>query len=643
MTKLNRISYRLTFSLLAGVSVIYLVVSFYYYQVSKRVLLEQTKSNIRLDVENTVWQIRSVLKPVFIATENSALLIKSNCNLSELQKIQQTLMNSNVHITGCGVYYEPYSNSKDSLFYSSYIYFNGNSRNKFVFAGNSDYFHQKWYNSSRETGKPFLTEPHPDAVKKIITCTYIVPIYKIDNGHKTFNGVVSVDIELDWLYKLIKRQKSQSSGYSFILSDKGNLLVSPDSNAIIDRAVFHLTDSLKPKLTINCKPAITANEKYFPPTSYNKKEGIYIAPVFNNQWYLARAFPIRQSIRELRTIFFITLFSGLLGFTIIWFIIMMISRKITRPLVELSTASRLIRKGNYNAPLPVTHSTDEVAQITKSFQAMQIRMKRYIKNFKETLEDKRSLDNELKIANHIQANMLPHENPPFPDHKEFELYSNLTAANGVAGDFYDYYFLDKERLFFIIGDVSGKGVPASLFMVRAITLLKIEALTEIPLDQIMFNINNHLALNNEESMFVTAICGTLDIITGELNISDAGHNPPVFSTGGKSFEFHKLPKNMPFGIKTDTIYQIEKVFLKKNDTLLLYTDGVTEARNLNEEQFTQTRLLKAIKNKNHLKLNEIVHILKINLEDFVQEAKQSDDITFLMLRFTGGLYDKETS
>ena len=349
MAKLNRISYRLTFSLLAGVSVIYLVVSSYYFQVSKRVLLEKTQSNIRLDLENNVWQIRSTLRPVFSATENSALLISSNCNLSELQKIQQMLMRSNVHITGCGVYFEPYSYSKDSLFYSSCIYYNGTNRKKYVYTTNSDYFQQKWYNSSRKTGKQVLTEPHYNALKKLTTCSYYVPFYKKSDENKIFNGIISVDIELTWLSELVKQQRSLSPGYSFILSDKGKLLVSPDSNVVIDQEVFHLTDSLKPTLTINGKKAFTSDEKNFPlTTSFNKKEDICIAPLFNRQWYFVKAFPVRQSIKELRTIYFITLLSGLLGFTIIWFIIMMISRKITRPLTELSTASRLIRKGNYN-------------------------------------------------------------------------------------------------------------------------------------------------------------------------------------------------------------------------------------------------------------------------------------------------------
>ncbi len=643
MAKLNRISYRLTFSLLAGVSVIYLVVTLYFYQISKKVLLEKTLSNIKLEVEKNVWQIRSVLEPVFSVTENSATLIGSDFNATSLKKMQQTILKSNTHISGCGVYYEPYSFNKDSLFYSSYLYFTDKDRKEYASVLNSSYFQQKWYNLSRETGKPILTKPQSDLVNNETICRYIVPIFKNQNSKSVFNGVVAVDIELNWLQKLLSEQKLMLPGYSFIVSEQGMLLVQPENKAVLDQAAFQQSDTLMPVFRLEGNTTMPSEEKYFPPSAYNKKEGVYISPIFAKYWYLVETFPIKQSINDLRYIFLVTLLSGLLGFTVIWFIIMMISRKVTRPLAELSKASRLIRKGDYNAPLPVTNSSDEVAQITKSFQAMQSRMKRYIKNFKETLEVKRSLENELKIANHIQANMLPHENPPFPDRKEFELYSDLNAANGVAGDFYDYYFLDNNRLFFIIGDVSGKGVPASLFMVRTITLLRVEALTELPLELIMFNINNHLAMNNEASMFVTAICGTLDVSTGELIISDAGHNTPVFSIGEKPFKYHQLPKNMPFGIMKDTIYKVEKRSLKKNDTLLLYTDGVPEARNLKEEQFSQARLLKTIQNKNQLKLNKIVHILKVSLEDFVQEAKQSDDITFLLLRFLGKNYGDQTN
>ena len=425
MAKLNRISYRLTFSLLAGVSVIFLVVFTYYYQVSKKVLLQTTNNNIKAEVENTVWQIRSTLIPVFQETENAALLIGANCDISGLRKIQQTLLNSNDHITGCGVFYEPYSFSEDSLFYSSYIYYTSKNRNKLILTNNSDYFQQKWYSMTKKSGKPVLTDPYFNSIKKIRTCTYSVPVYKNTDRQRVFKGIIMVDIDLEWLYNLLKRHIPQSPGYNFIVSNKGYLLIKPDSNATINPVVFNLTDSLVLKNKNNSKNALTANKRYFPKVLY--KEGLYLTPIFDNLWYLARTFPVRQSLKELRNIFFITLFSGLLGFTIIWFIIMLISKRIIQPLTELSTASRLIRKGNYNAQLPVTHSTDEVAQITKSFQAMQTRMKRYIKNFKETLEDKRSLENELKIANHIQANMLPHEKPPFPDHNEFELYSKRKA------------------------------------------------------------------------------------------------------------------------------------------------------------------------------------------------------------------------
>lgn len=274
---------------------------------------------------------------------------------------------------------------------------------------------------------------------------------------------------------------------------------------------------------------------------------------------------------------------------------------------------------------------------------MQDRMKRHISNFKKTLEAKRSLDHELKVASHIQASMIPGSNRPFPDRKEFEIYSVTHPAQGVAGDFYDYYFIDDEHLFFIIGDVSGKGVPAALFMVKTITLLKHAAFTGDPLNLILSDLNDQLAADNEPSMFVTAICGILNITTGNLQICDAGHNTPLASFNQGDFEYFKLTKNLPFGIKEKVNYQPQDIKLNNRDIFFFYTDGVTEAMNRDSKLYSEEKLLEAIKDKSDQPLEEVARQVKISLDDFVQEAQQSDDITVLILRYTGKSNDiKET-
>jgi sigma-B regulation protein RsbU (phosphoserine phosphatase) len=231
--------------------------------------------------------------------------------------------------------------------------------------------------------------------------------------------------------------------------------------------------------------------------------------------------------------------------------------------------------------------------------------------------------------------MLPRVFPPFPERKEFELFAIVEPAKEVGGDFYDFFFVDKDTLCIIIGDVSGKGIPAALFMATSKTLLRTEALRGLSCDEIFTRVNDVLCCDNQACMFVTVLCLMLNTKTGEIQFSNAGHNPPLISTGGGPFNFINMPRGFVLGGMETTKCKSSNLWLKPNDIILLYTDGVTEAMNPQLQLFSEQRLKNCLSNLRFTELTELIDGVYRDITTFAQGAPQSDDITLLALRFNG--------
>jgi sigma-B regulation protein RsbU (phosphoserine phosphatase) len=208
----------------------------------------------------------------------------------------------------------------------------------------------------------------------------------------------------------------------------------------------------------------------------------------------------------------------------------------------------------------------------------------------------------------------------------------MEPAKEVGGDFYDFFFIDSKRLFFVIGDVSGKGVPASLFMVITKTLLKNQALQGLSPDQILYTVNNQLCLDNDEGMFVTVFCAILDLESGVVEYSNAGHNPPLVYRQGGSYEYMQSKKSFVLGGMENFKYQSNTLTLDLNDAIYLYTDGVTEAMNNQDQLFSEERLKATLFELKQQNEEEILHGVKAAIGDFVKETPQSDDITMLIVK-----------
>ena len=244
-----------------------------------------------------------------------------------------------------------------------------------------------------------------------------------------------------------------------------------------------------------------------------------------------------------------------------------------------------------------------------------------------------SIKNDLAVAGEIQQAILPRKFPPFPKLADVvDIYASMTPAKDVGGDFYDFFRIDEDRIGFVIADVSGKGVPASLFMAVSRTLIRATGVRGVPSHECINSVNKLLCNESLDSMFVTVFYGIYNIKTGEVDYTNAGHNPPYLLRRNNTVEPLPLSKNFIVGVFDDFVYTNSSLVLEPGDALILYTDGVTEAFNENREMFSESGLEKTLKSVPGAGSEEISEAILEDLKDFVGEEPQSDDITMLVLK-----------
>ena len=239
------------------------------------------------------------------------------------------------------------------------------------------------------------------------------------------------------------------------------------------------------------------------------------------------------------------------------------------------------------------------------------------------------IESELSVARTIQANMLPTTFPAFPDREEFDVFATMTPAKEVGGDFYDFFMVDERHVAVVMADVSGKGVPAALFMAIAKAMIKDHTEPEKQLNQTFSNVNNLLCESNSEGLFVTAFEGVLDLVTGEFIFVNAGHEAPYICRNGNVFELYKLKPGFVLAGMEDMNYKTVSVTFEPGDKLFQYTDGVTEATNAENELYGQDRLTAVLEKYSSKPLTELLPLVRADIDAFVGEAPQFDDITML--------------
>ena len=319
-----------------------------------------------------------------------------------------------------------------------------------------------------------------------------------------------------------------------------------------------------------------------------------------------------------------------------------IEKNITAPIESISgvvkkyvSDSNGIENGDYIISECEQYASQEseAGILATSFQNMVRDLEIYMRNLKNVTAEKERINTELNVAKRIQEDMLPRKFPAFPERNEFDVYATNIPAKEVGGDFYDFFLIDESHLAIVIADVSGKGVPAALFMVITKTLIKNHAQLGKSPAEVFTAVNNQLCEGNDENMFVTAWMGILEIETGKFIYVNAGHNPPLIKHSGKSYNWLKSKPGFVLAGMEDIQYHQNAIALELGDRVYLYTDGVTEASNINDELFGDSRLLQIMNDKANLNLKELVAYVKEKVDTFAGEREQFDDITMLVMEY----------
>ena len=308
-------------------------------------------------------------------------------------------------------------------------------------------------------------------------------------------------------------------------------------------------------------------------------------------------------------------------------------RTLIAPVKQVAQAANLFVENDnmISDTLRNIRTGDEVQMLSESLLKMEQDINAYIENLTRVTAEKERIGAELDIAARIQANMLPSIFPPFPDRKEIDIYATMTPAKEVGGDFYDFFLVDDDHLALVMADVSGKGVPAALFMVIAKTLLKNRAQMGVSPKEVLESVNNQLCENNESEMFVTVWFGIYQLSTGRLVAANAGHEYPAIRRGGSGFELFKDRHGFVLAGMENSRYREYELTLEPGEAIFVYTDGVAEATDAQNNLFGTDRMLQALNRRPEASAQETLARVKEEIDRFVGDAPRFDDITMLCL------------
>ena len=467
--------------------------------------------------------------------------------------------------------------------------------------------------------EPYLVEKDST---KVPVVSFITPL---KNSRGNIYSSLCANVRLDWLDELARREVGHESGAKVSVITGNDIYV-------------YYTDSDR----------IMKNAKNYPADFENNGENVALQVYSNIQDFMLRSgnayvkatgwrvvcdVPLRDDTVLLKAVTGISIFTLLLLFFVIILAIVITVNWQLRPLGKIADATDAIAQGKFDTQLPKVKGHSDIAHLRDSFVSMQQELARYIEDLRATTEKKANMERDLHIAAKIQQGMLLKVFPAFPGREDIDIYGMQRAAKEVGGDIFDFLMRD-DRLYFLIGDVSGKGVPASLFMTVVGHLFRNVARYSTSASIIVEAINNGLAEGNDEDMFCTLFCGVLDMQTGRVEFCNAGHNPPIWVHEGNT-SFMTPEVNLPTGVLGDFEYKSEEIQLSEGDALFLYTDGVTEAENSQKALFGDASTLAMVDLLKDVPMMDMADGVVDAIRRFVDDYEQSDDLTMLCLRWRG--------
>jgi sigma-B regulation protein RsbU (phosphoserine phosphatase) len=624
--------------------------AYFIYQVSSSIVVSVNGSNFHSSMQASGMTISNAMSEVSVAVSNNILDIEEHLGQpDEMQEIMKRIVEQNSRVRSCGIsFIENYYPKKGRAF-CPYAWRDDSLKVELRPADkpNNDYLRAEWFTEALAKDSAYWSQPFfesGDAKTPLVA--YMYPIH---DRKGNIVAILGADLSLDFVTELLQKQDSISKReakfiFSFderlqcyLLAHDGTYITHPDKRRILKGNFFvHIKDYKKPGIAERKIKDMSEGNKSRLETNeiilFNRlKNHLFFRPLEGTDWVLAQTIPVYTL--DMFGIAVGLVMTLIIAFILIvtFFVCQLTIRHMAKPLNLLANTVDEVGKGQIEAALPEIDSHDEIHQLRDSFENMQHSLSNYIEELKETTSAKASMESELKIAHDIQMSMLPKTYPAFPDRHDIDIYGQVMPAKAVGGDLYDF-FIREEKLFFCIGDVSGKGVPASLVMAVTRSLFRnISAYTQAP-DQIVLALNDALSSNNETGMFVTLFLGVLDLASGHLSYANAAHNPPLVLSDGNVIDLD-CDSNIPAGVMSGWQYTVQHLDMKAGDCVFLYTDGLNEAEDISHNQFGMENVKRVLSTTINCP-QTLIEAMTSSVKMFVGNAEQSDDLTMLAIKYT---------
>jgi serine phosphatase RsbU (regulator of sigma subunit) len=608
----NKISRKIFYGIFLGALIVFTLYTLINYFHTKNTLVRLTDNVVERTFRSAYNQVESQVLPIITNARNTVLLIDKIYPDTSLFNI--LLQNTNQlfpEIFGSGlIIHSRTDNEKFSLYLPKIL--NGKER-KFRLENYSlqpKNGQQGFYNITIKADTISLNYFYSDSLKSVY---------------------LQYDFRLSFFMNTLNRETRHLQSRHYLFNNSFEAILSPDENTNTSPESKESEDIAQIKYFLNKN-----QYGYFPEADLKNNQSYYLSKIRGTNLILASVMRTDEIIKQIRKFYLVAFLLTVISFAFLAYILQRIIIRLTRPLLELSKISRQIEKGKLHTQIPDYHSDQETEQLAKTLRTVQERMQKYVSSLNSTLKEKRALTKDISIAEKIQNDMLPQPDMGINNIAAVDIYCKMLPAKGVAGDFYDYFFIDDDKLFFVLGDVSGKGIPAALFMVKAITLLQVEARKGNDPGQIFTAVNEQLTFRNEEGMFVTGICGIINLKTGEVKLCDAGHHEPLTNFDSENFNYTPLHKNLPLGILIGgKPYQISTFNLRAGDTIILYSDGLPEASNVHGRMLNREPVEKILEGASKIDVTVLANKIWNLYDNFTHLAIGNDDISLFIMKYLG--------
>ena len=615
--------------------ILFAIALVYSFLVSRDFVLEDASRIALRTAESNAREIEEIVGSVEEGTRLLASMLEhTTVSPPELEQVIRAFVEGNPRLYGSAAAVAP-----ERQVYAPYFHREGQEMKRVDLAADSyRYWEKEWYTTAASSGQPQWSEPYFDeGGGDVLMVTYSVPVFRDEGGERKLLGVVTADLATEWLREVIEAEHLDGSAYAVVLSRKGYVLAHPDPRSVVSdkTALEQVRQDADPGTKAILEMMVRGEEGFVSYRDFylGKDARAAIRPVGGAGWSFAAIYPEDELLAGVHRLARTELLILAVGLACLVALVAALASRLTRPLGELSASAGEIATGNLDGALPSVRSRDEIGALTSAFHRMRDSLKTYIQDLETTTKAKERLESELQIARRIQIDMLPAPSAGGRPGDGFELQAILEPARQVGGDLYEHFLVDG-KLTFVVGDVSGKGVGAALFMARAETMFHAIAVREPDLAEVLGAVNRGLCAENEQGMFVTLFAGVLDLATGELVYASAGHDAPALVPGATGApRFLEVDGGPVLGLIEVSQYRAQSITLTSGDTLVLYTDGVSEALDEKGDFFTTDRLLEHLAKTPPGSTADVARGVYDAVKSFAGPAPQSDDITVMAVRY----------